>query len=62
MVCVFAPVFVSDDGKGFVCDLSVLGFFVAAAADLFYHDRACGELGHGLVWEIEQWWVSGAVG
>ena len=28
----------------------------------FYHDRACGELGHGLVWEREQWWASGAVG
>ena len=47
---VFAPVFVSDDGKGLCATFSVLGFFVAAAADLFYHDRACGELGHGLVW------------
>ena len=28
----------------------------------FYHDRACDELGHGLVWEREQWWASGAVG
>ena len=44
--CVCLPVFVSEDGKG-LCATSPLGFFVAAAADLFYQIERVANLAMG---------------